>query len=216
MRYLRQRWRWLASILLGMCCILAISAYGWSQKRAYRNVRVVKPGVLYRSGQLSEKGLQRILHELNIGTLVNLRGRDHSARANTTEWESALCEKNYVTFVSIPLGSPEHPWRVTPEESRRVIDAGVRQFLEVLDDPERYPRPILVHCLGGVHRTGVMCALYRMECEGWTRERAIEEMSRLGYHPASGFDPLREYIENWAPRRRPYLPVGAGEAGRER
>ncbi|HEX4591770.1 MAG TPA: hypothetical protein VH120_17670, partial [Gemmataceae bacterium] len=38
-----------------------------------RNFSVVKPGVLYRSGQLSLAGLERIIHDHGIRTVVTLR-----------------------------------------------------------------------------------------------------------------------------------------------
>ena len=40
--------------------------------------------------------------------------------------------------------------------------------------------PVYVHCIGGTHRAGALCAYYRMKVEGWTFESAIEEYDRLG------------------------------------
>jgi protein tyrosine/serine phosphatase len=193
--------RFLLAVVLALACVAAVAWYAWFQARSYRNLRTVKAGLLYRSGQLTKKGLERTLHELNIRTLVNLRGRDSDARANTSSWEAELCEKNFVTFVPIALGSPEQPELISPDEAARIIDQAAKQFLEILDDPERYPRPILVHCLAGVHRTGVMCALYRMEHEGWSKERALCEMKELGYRNFRDYDPLRDYAVGWVPAR---------------
>ena len=39
----------------------------------FRNFRVVEPGVLYRSGQLSQAGLERVIHDFGIRTIVTLR-----------------------------------------------------------------------------------------------------------------------------------------------
>lgn len=42
--------------------------------------------------------------------------------------------------------------------------------------------PIYVHCKAGVDRTGMVCAAYRMEVQGWDKKRAIAEMKDLGMH----------------------------------
>src|SRR5688572_18792816 len=154
MRFVPQHWRYWCGLTLGLFSCLTVSWYAWSKERTYRNLHVVKQGVLYRSGQLTRKGLERALHELNIGTLVNLRARDAKRQHDTTAWEAKLCERQFMHFAAIPLGSPEEPHKVTRQDAERVVDDSVRQFLAILDSPERYPRPILVHCLGGVHRTG--------------------------------------------------------------
>ena len=41
----------------------------------------------------------------------------------------------------------------------------------------------LVHCTMGQDRTGFQCGIYRVRCDGWTREAAWDEMIALGYHP---------------------------------
>lgn len=41
----------------------------------------------------------------------------------------------------------------------------------------------LVHCLSGVDRTGFMCAVYRMQIQGWSFKEAHREWVSLGRHP---------------------------------
>src|SRR5436190_428795 len=57
--------------------------------------------------------------------------------------------------------------------------AQVKQFLDVVTDPAN--QPVYVHCQYGRDRTGAMCAVYRMEASGWTREEALEEMHAFGF-----------------------------------
>jgi protein tyrosine/serine phosphatase len=40
---------------------------------------------------------------------------------------------------------------------------------------------VLIHCRAGLHRTGVMTAVYRMEYEGWTPGQAIEDLKANGF-----------------------------------
>jgi hypothetical protein len=56
------------------------------------------------------------------------------------------------------------------------------RFLQIATNPDR--TPVLVHCQHGADRTGSMCALYRVAVQGWTKEKAIREMTDggFGYH----------------------------------
>jgi tyrosine-protein phosphatase SIW14 len=193
-------WRYWLSTMLLVGVVASIAWYAWNQEHHYRNVRVVKPGVLYRSGQLTKKGLERVLYENNIATVISLRGNTQG-QPSTHAWEEAVCFKNFVHYVSIPLGSTEQRTHPSPGESFQLIDGAAKQFLDIMTDPVTYPRPVLVHCLAGVHRTGVMAALFRIEKEGWTRERAIAEMRALGYDDFTSYDPLRDYLLHWKVKR---------------
>lgn len=67
-----------------------------------------------------------------------------------------------------------------PIDSRVPIsDQEVRAFFECVDDSAN--QPVLVHCSAGRHRTGYLCALYRIERQGWSLDRAMEEMLSFGF-----------------------------------
>ena len=51
----------------------------------------------------------------------------------------------------------------------------LEEFLSILSNESNYP--ILIHCQHGTHRSGVMAAIYRMEIQGWSNEKAYEEMT---------------------------------------
>ena len=55
----------------------------------------------------------------------------------------------------------------------------VDEFLKLLDDESAYP--ILMHCKAGLHRTGRLTAIYRMEYEGWDAGEALRELRANGY-----------------------------------
>ena len=52
--------------------------------------------------------------------------------------------------------------------------------MAIVTDPAA--RPVYVHCLHGVDRTGTMIAIYRMEIEGWRPSEALAEMEHFGAH----------------------------------
>jgi protein tyrosine/serine phosphatase len=67
-----------------------------------------------------------------------------------------------------------------PIVSRKPIpEDQVAAFFRCVDDSRNHP--ILIHCSAGRHRTGYLCALYRIERQGWTVQRAIEEMLSFGF-----------------------------------
>lgn len=121
---------------------------------------------LYRSAQPSETGMRK-LKELGVKTVVNLR----SFNSDRDE------------IGDIGLGY-EHIYMKAwhPEEKELV------RFLQIVTDEKRMP--VLVHCQHGADRTGMMCAVYRIVVQGWTKDEAIQEMTQGGY----GFSPVWQNI----------------------
>ncbi|MFW6132253.1 MAG: hypothetical protein ACOC8F_00035 [Planctomycetota bacterium] len=68
------------------------------------------------------------------------------------------------------MGVEHHP---PPDELRGVLD--------IFDDDT----PALVHCSAGVHRTGYAVGAYRVLRQGWSAERAREEMQRFSWKDLS-------------------------------
>jgi protein tyrosine/serine phosphatase len=160
-----------------------------------RNFRVVREGVLYRSGQMTRAGLERAVHDYGIRTVICLR--DGLTAADQAE--EKYCEKEGIRFVRIPPSSWGDVGGVVPAEE------GLRKFRALLADPKNHP--VLVHCFAGVHRTGAYAAIYRMEFEHWSNARAIAELKACGY---SNLDDewdvlgyLEQYRPSWAPPPEP-------------
>jgi tyrosine-protein phosphatase SIW14 len=176
--------------LLGIATVLALIAgpvvYAFHEEKQMRNFRVVREGVLYRSARMTLAGLKRAVHDYGIRTVISLREADSFDLA-----EEAYCRKEEIGFYRLP---PRH-WDTTygPAEA----EVNVRQFRDLLDDPDNYP--ILVHCFAGIHRTGAYIAVYRMEREKWTNEEAIAEVKAGGYdHLYDELDVLG-YLEQYRP-----------------
>ncbi|MBV9122273.1 MAG: dual specificity protein phosphatase family protein, partial [Planctomycetes bacterium] len=99
-----------------------------------------------------------------------------------------------ITYVRIPPRSWWAPDGSVPAQK------GVNQFLKVMDNPANYP--VLIHCFGGIHRTGAYCAIYRMEYDRWSNDRAINELREGGYTNLDEEWDLLTYLENYQPRWR--------------
>jgi protein tyrosine/serine phosphatase len=141
------------------------------------NFAQVADGV-YRGAQPDGAGF-RALKTMGVRTVVNLRAHHDDAAATALGLD----------VVSIPM--PSLPTIDAP------TDEEIRKFLDVVTDPAR--RPVFVHCAVGKDRTGTMCAIYRIEVEGWTPERAIAEMHEFGYHDEV-YGGLEKFVRAYQPR----------------
>jgi protein tyrosine/serine phosphatase len=136
---------------------------------------------------MSLLGLQQTVGEKGIRTVVNLRfGTEPADRA-----EEEFCRQAGIRFVRIP------PMSWDGVRGKAEVDAGVDRFLAVMRDSMNYP--VLVHCMAGIHRTGAYCAIYRLELEGWTNERAIAEMKAHGYAEFDVEPDIRGYLTTYRP-----------------
>ena len=56
------------------------------------------------------------------------------------------------------------------------------RFLKIVSDSNSVP--VFVHCQHGADRTGLMCAIYRIAVQGWSKDEAIKEMTEgdFGFH----------------------------------
>jgi protein tyrosine/serine phosphatase len=168
-------------------------AYKFHRDAHYRNLRVVREGVLYRSGQLSLSGLKRVIHDHGIKTVITFRVARVAGDQHPDKAEEAFCRKEGYKFFRIPMRDWEDGHGPPP------ADRSVADFCQVMRDPTHYP--VLVHCYAGVHRTGAFCAIYRMEFEGWTNAQAIAEMKALGYATLDDEWDILGYMEQYRPGR---------------
>jgi protein tyrosine/serine phosphatase len=112
---------------------------------------------LYRGAQPSAEGMRR-LEAMGIKTVVSLRAFND----DDDELAGTALAKVRISFKT---------WHPEGED--------VAAFLVVVRDPAK--QPVFVHCLHGADRTGMMCAIYRVVQQGWTRDDAIREMTTGGY-----------------------------------
>lgn len=187
------RKQWFLGITVAAMVIATPLVYSEYRKGTIRNLRVVEEGVLYRSGQLSPEGLEQIVRERRIKTVISLRAAREDGDPHPDAWEETFCEARGLKHVRIipRVWGPDKRGDVPAEDA-------VREFLDVMDHPENYP--VLVHCFAGVHRTGAMCAIFRMEFHKWPAERAINEMQICGFDPLDMQQHIEGYLRRYPPR----------------
>jgi tyrosine-protein phosphatase SIW14 len=169
--------------------IAAPFGYKFWYEREFRNFHVVEDGVLYRSGQLTLPRLQQIVAEHQIKTVISLRDGD---KANDEQEEQWVKSTRKMRFYRIP----HRDWN--PDANGNIpADIGLKEFRAVMDDPANYP--VLVHCFAGIHRTGTMCGIFRMDYQGWTNEEAMAEMRAMGYTILDRHADVHHYFAHYRP-----------------
>jgi protein tyrosine/serine phosphatase len=187
---------YLLAALVAALIVGVPAGYSAYRQAHLRNFRVVQDGVLYRSGQLSAAGLQKVVREYGIRTVITLRDADQPGGQAPDHAEEAWCRSQGITYVRIP------PRRWWAEEGPAPAEQNVATFLGVLDDAANHP--VLIHCFAGVHRTGAHCAIFRMEYHRWDNAAAIAEMRHNGYDRLDEEPDVRGFIESYVPRwKRP-------------
>jgi len=161
----------------------------------YRNFRVVEEGVLYRSGQLTPEGFDRIVTEKAIKTVITLRTTRKPGVPPPDSWEEEYCAARSIKHVRIV----PRLW-ATDERGEIPAEQAVKAFLAEMDDPTNYP--VLVHCFAGIHRAGTMCAIFRMEFHHWPADRAIREMQLCGFDPLDMQQYIEGYLRAYKPRAK--------------
>lgn len=166
-----------------------------------KRLRVVEPGKFYRSGQLTADGFRDAVERYHLRTILNVQDDypDPDIQAdllgNKTVKESDLCRELGVNYVWL---TPDLQPRSTPGGPRPAV---LKEFLALLDEPANYP--VLIHCKAGLHRTGVLSAVYRQEYQGWSRLAAYRELKAQGFGDTactSANDYVRQYVLDYKPR----------------
>jgi len=128
----------------------------------------------YYRGAQPRKSDYDALANLGIKTVIDLQsdGRDD---------EAGLVERAGMKFRRIPLTTTDRP-----------SQGAIAEFLKLVNDPQN--QPVFVHCAGGRHRTGAMTAVYRMTEDGWTADRAFDEMKQFNFEGFPGHPTLKQFV----------------------
>ena len=159
-------WRWPWSLRsrhrLGFLVLVGIvgGSIGWKLGLS-DNFATVRPGVLYRSGQMNAGALSQAINRHQIKTVLNLRGSHPESSWYRAERSATL--EGGATQVDIPMSSCD--W-MSRSQARAVID--------VLDSADR---PLLVHCFHGSERTGLVSAFAELLRPGSTLADADRQFS---------------------------------------
>jgi len=131
------------------------------------NLYLIEDG-FYRGAQPTAEGFKE-LAKLGVKCVLSVSGGDEP-----------LVEKGSLRLFHVPMSA------------FGLRDDRVLAALKIMADPQN--RPLMIHCQQGADRTGAMVALYRVVMQGWTADKAVEEMTRGGYHHSALWKDLETYV----------------------
>jgi len=169
--------------ILGSALALLLALGGAKYYHIHYQYRLgtVTQGVVYQSGTMPPARMAQVAQHLGLRTVIDLRtfetGQDST---NTTPLkvihdEDAALAAVGVRHIHLPTG--QVPTAAT-----------VAKFLAIVNDPAN--RPTLIHCYHGIGRTELFVAIYRMEFEGWSNQKARAQ-TRF-FLPGSSFSDTAE------------------------
>ncbi|MDQ0588087.1 dual specificity protein phosphatase family protein [Variovorax paradoxus] len=141
------------------------------------NLHRITP-TLYRSAQPRIADVAA-LKALGIRTIVSLRSFNDDRK---------VFAGSGIRLVRVPINT----WSID--------DAKVLRALVAIREAEKQG-PVLIHCMHGADRTGVVAAAYRMAVQGWDKESARLEMLRGGYGYHTLWRNIPRYIERFDPQK---------------
>jgi protein tyrosine/serine phosphatase len=215
---MRVNWRTVLAVALGALVVAVVVgvpvAHHRSQYVQYKRLRVVTDGRVYRSGQMTADGFREAIRRYGIKTVINLQ--DDEAHTEADERNPMLplnpFTKQKVTEQQVVEAAGA---RYVQFDGNALNEAGtdgraelVDNFLRVMDDEANYP--VLYHCKAGLHRTGWITAVYRMEYEGRSRDAALDELKANGFGEFKATDAnvyIKRYVFDFKPgvRMRGYV-----------
>lgn len=126
----------------------------------------------YRSAQLDSKDVA-LLQSLGIKTVVSLRSF-HS--------DDKLLKDSSIRLQRVGINT----WSIN--------DQNVIAALRAIKAAEK-DGPVLLHCLHGADRTGLVTAMYRILYQAWSKEQAMEELIKGGYGYHSMWRNIPKYLK---------------------
>lgn len=141
-RRYRVSYRRVSRYAIALAALLAAAGI-WSLRALFfdENFHTVIPSEVYRSAQPSPEALERRIKELGLRSVINLRGE---SKEPWFKAERAVTEAYGVDLHVMRLAGPLPPVAV------------FRQLVYLLDTARR---PLLLHCMAGVDRSGFASAV---------------------------------------------------------
>jgi tyrosine-protein phosphatase SIW14 len=191
--------RWLRrALLLALVLTIGAGAYVGFYRYHLKRFATIREGVFYRVAQPTEIGFQVLDKYYGAKTVVSLQLFDFRLHRGWFDPGSADGRQE-LEFVE-QLGMKHVQWPMGDEQCWPWLDPyQLEAFYRLVDDPANHP--IVVHCMGGRHRTGTISALYRIEYDRWPVEDALREMYSFDF---GGAIPTQEHnLRAYVPRPEP-------------
>ena len=136
-----------------------------------KNFHIIKPEVLYTSGQPRGMDYTRLLYKYHIGTIVNIRSASEHREQNWYNEEITWVRNNGVEYFELPIDKDNY----LPDKETR------DQFLDIMADKNNLP--VLLHGVGRSKRVAMLTAVWLIKGNGLGLEQAVKVVKRIKGRP---------------------------------
>ncbi|MAT16400.1 MAG: hypothetical protein CMJ46_14150 [Planctomyces sp.] len=123
---------------------------------------------LYRSGQLSQSLVRRVLQDNQIDVVVDLTGVEPGNSDQRAEEKA--CDELRIEHFRFPLKGDGTGDLTNYAQAVHCVD-------EALENHQR----VLVHCAAGIHRTGGVLAMYKLHVLGESANEITRGLNEFGF-----------------------------------
>lgn len=124
----------------------------WHKAKLHYHFMTISRGKVYQSAAMPADVLKEKVRRYGIKAVIDLRRPE-----NGLEEERAVLADLGIAYYNLPSNQIPR-------------DEVVEEFLKIMDNHTH--RPVLIHCKNGIGRSIILAAIYRMEYEGWSNDRA--------------------------------------------
>jgi len=156
--------------IIFLCIFTATAGIYFGYNHVLGNFHTIAHEQAYRSRQLDKKKLEYYIKKYNIKSILNLRGDEPGVKW----YEDEINVSKTYNIIRLDL---EIPALKEPQE------ADIEEIIRFL---KTAPKPVLIHCLGGADRSGLIGAVWKMAIENRPRSQAKRQLSILYGHMPFG------------------------------
>ena len=178
---MKQRYKIAIATVVFLLLVFAVYQFYISEQG---NFHAITEGEAYRSAQLDMDEFEYYIRKHNIRSIVNLRGENPEK-----PWykeEIKFCDENNIKHYDISLSSDKAPNR-----------EDVRKLMEIFHTA---PRPVLIHCLAGADRSGLVAAMWKVIVDKEPKKEAENQLSLFfGHLPIGKTAVMDSFFQHWDP-----------------
>ncbi len=194
-----------AFVALFLILALAIGLFSFWYNQLNFRLRTITPNLVYKSGLIPPDKLEEFLIPRNIKTVVDLLDPGVQDAPNPGKQENIDAEDKAIKELNKKYGKNIRHINIPSHQipTKKTLKA----FFKVIDNKDNYP--ILIHCYHGYGRAVIYSAIYRIEKENWSNEKAQSQTRLLKilvdspFHHGS-FSKYKEkgkFLLNYKPRK---------------
>ena len=150
-----------------------------------KNFHVIKPGVLYTSGQPRNMDYARILYKYHVATFINVRMPSEHREKNWYNEERTWIAENGVDYHELPIDRTDRQRQFPDEETQK-------KFLDIMADKDNLP--VLLHGSSGRKRVSMLTAVWLIKSQKYSVSDTIKIVETIKEKPVTELE--KQFIED--------------------